>query len=213
MIVLDIETSGGNPLEHGIWQIGAIELEKPTNQFLEEAKIDDEDKISEEALKVIGKTEIELRNKSKQSQKELLNKFLEWMKSVDKKDLLCHNPQFDHSFLRDKFIKYFDKDFFWPDYHRAFDLHSIAQMKFFEINKKFLIKEDHSDMGLPNILKLCGLEDKRVKIKDGRIEKEGTPHNALEDCKLEGESFSRLMFGKNLFPEYAEFPVPTYLQK
>ncbi len=212
MIVLDIETSGGHPEKHGIWQIGAIELEKPTNQFLEEATIDDEDEISEEALKVIGKTEAELRDKRKQTQKNLLFAFLKWMGSVDKKDLLCHNPQFDQNFLRFKFMKYSNKDPFWPNYHRAFDLHSVAQAKFFEVNKKFLIKEDHSDMGLSNILKLCGLEDKRVKIKDGRIEKEGTPHNALEDCKLEGECFSRIIYGKNLFPEYIQFKIPDYLK-
>jgi len=53
-IVVDIETSGGSPLEHGIWQIGAIDL-NTMEEFLDESRIDNEDKVSEEALKIIGK--------------------------------------------------------------------------------------------------------------------------------------------------------------
>ena len=56
-------------------------------------------------------------------------------------------------------------------------------------------------MGLTNILKLCGMEDNRQA------------HNALEDCKLTGECFSRLIYGKNLFSEYIQFKIPLYLTK
>ena len=63
MIVVDIETSGLYPEKHGIWQIGALDFYNSQNVFLEEARIDDEDEISEEALKIIGKTKAELRNK------------------------------------------------------------------------------------------------------------------------------------------------------
>lgn len=213
MIVVDIETSGGYPTKHGIWQIGALEFENPKNQFLEEARIDSKDLAEEEAIKIHGKNERYLRDKNKQSQKQLIINFLKWWELTDQKDLICHNPQFDESFLRIKSLKYLKKDPFWPNYHRAFDLHSIAQMKFFDINKKFLIKEDHSDMSLSKILELCGLEDRRVSVKDGEITREGKPHNALEDAKLTAECFSRLIYGKNLFPEYAKFKIPEELRK
>lgn len=72
MIVLDIETSGIYPERHGIWQIGALELENPSNVFLEEGRIDDEDVVEEEAVKVHGKNEAYLRNSEKQSQRELI---------------------------------------------------------------------------------------------------------------------------------------------
>ena len=62
MIALDIETSGGNPVKYGIWQIGAIELENPKNIFLEEARIDEEDEVQKESLLIAGKTEKELRD-------------------------------------------------------------------------------------------------------------------------------------------------------
>ena len=71
MIVVDTERSGSIDVEkNGIWQIGAIEFENPSNTFFQEARIDDDDIITEEALKIIGKTETDLRNKNKQSQKE-----------------------------------------------------------------------------------------------------------------------------------------------
>jgi DNA polymerase III epsilon subunit-like protein len=212
-VVVDIECSGGNPNKNGIWQIGAIDL-NTKEEFLEEARIDDHDEINQEALIITGKTENELRNKNKQSQKELLNRFFEWLETRKMKNLLCHLPEFDQGFLRNKTLKYFGKDFFWPDYHRPFDLHTIAQTKFFELNGKFLTKEDNSsDMGLGHILKLCGIKDERKKLENGKITREGKPHNALEDAKLEAECFSRLMFGKNLFPEFAKFEIPTELRK
>jgi len=213
MIVLDIETSGGHPTENGIWQIGAIDL-NTMEEFLDESRIDDKDEIEVEALKVCGKTEEELRDSNKQSQKELLDKFFKWLETRKMKTLLCHLPEFDQGFLRCKARKYFGTDPFWPDSHRPFDLHTIAQVKFFEINGKFLTKEDNnSDMGLRNILKLCGIEDERRSVREGKILKEGKPHNALEDARLTAECFSRLVYRKNLFPEYTQFKIPEELIK
>ena len=60
MIVVDIEVPGLFPEEHGIYQIGAIDLNNPNNTFLEEARIDEEDKVLENALTIIGKTEEEV---------------------------------------------------------------------------------------------------------------------------------------------------------
>ena len=77
MIVLDIESSGLDTGKCGIWQIGAVELENPKNQFLEESRIDEKDEIDQEALKVNGQTEGGLRDKNKQSQKQLILNFID----------------------------------------------------------------------------------------------------------------------------------------
>ena len=105
MIVLDIETSGLNQVKCGIWQIGAIDLDT-MEEFLEEGKIDEEDEINETALQIIGKTEEELRDKNKQSQKQLLENFFEWIEKRKMKNFLCQNPQFDVAFLEIKARKY-----------------------------------------------------------------------------------------------------------
>ncbi len=209
MIVVDIETSGGfAPEKVGIWQIGAVELENPSNTFLEESRIDDSDIIEEDALKVIGKTEKELRDENKQSQKELLQHFFNWAEKIKPSNFICHNPQFDYGFLRIRANKYGLK---FPFPYKSFDLHSIAAAKYFEINKKFLIEEGESAMNLTNILSFCGLKDERIRLKDGKIVKEGKPHNGLEDAKLEAECFFRLVYGKNVFEEFKKFPIPKYL--
>ena len=210
MIVLDIETSGLNPEENGIWQIGAFEIENPDNYFLEEGRIDDNDKIGEGALLVTGKSREYFLEKNKQTQKNLLISFFEWCKNAKIKNCLCQNPQFDLGFITLKARKY---GLEVPFHHRAFDLHSIAQIKYYQIKEKFLIKEDHSDMNLPNILSFCGIKDERRHVGENKIIQEGKEHNALEDCKLTGECFSRIVFGRELFDEFKQFEIPVYLRK
>ena len=197
MIVMDLEMSGLNFLKCGIWQIGAIEFENPKNQFFDECRIDDEDITEKGALKVIGKTEAELRDKTKQSQKQLLEKFFEWCKKIEVKNFMCQNPQFDLGFLFIKSNKYNLK---FPCHHRAFDLHSIACLRHLQIKGKLLIGNGQSAMGLSNILKFCGMQDERKE------------HNAFEDAKLTAECLSRILNGNSLFEDYERFKLPEYLK-
>ena len=214
-IVLDLEMSGLDKIKCGIWQIGAIDLNNPSEFFLEESRIDDDDYVEEDALKVIGKSEEYLRNPAKQSQRELLEKFFEWMRKRPLRNVLCQNPQADIGFLEVRAKKYGLKK---TMQHRAFDLHSIAQAKYFYIYGEFLIREGkdttgwESNMNLTNVLKFCGIPDNRMILIDGKTVHEGKPHNALEDCKLTGECFYRLILGKNIFPEYSEFEIPKELK-
>ena len=93
------------------------------------------------------------------------------------------------------------KCFGFPDYHKIFDLHTLAQIIYYLKNNNFFMKEDHSDMGLTNTLEFCGMKDNRKA------------HNALEDAKLTAECFSRLVYGKSLFLEYAQFKISMELKK
>ena len=56
-VVLDIETSGLDKVNCGIWQIGAIDLDDTKEVFFESSSIDDDDIVEDGALRVIGKTE------------------------------------------------------------------------------------------------------------------------------------------------------------
>ena len=51
-IVLDLETSGIDKVKCGVWQIGAYDL-NTMEEFFDDARIDDEDKVEEGALKLI----------------------------------------------------------------------------------------------------------------------------------------------------------------
>lgn len=214
MIVVDLETSGLSITKSGIWQIGAVDLDT-MEEFLDEGRIDGDDIVSEGALRVTGKTEEELRDMKKQSQKELIEKFFTWISKRKIKNPICQLPQWDIGWLLARAEKYNLKT---PFHKRAFDLHSIAQTKYFQINNKFLIKEEnkkeiHSDMSLSEIIKFCGIEENRREMGGIEIIKDGKPHNALEDAKLTAECFYRLIYGKNLFPEYAKFEIPEVLRK
>ncbi len=197
MIVTDIETSGLYPEIHGIWQIGALDFYNPLNIFLQEGRIDDEDDISEGALKVIGKTESYLRDKSKQSQRQLIQNFFEWTKPIGMTTAITQNT-FDNERISFRARKYGIEN---PYHHRIYDLHSFASLKYQQINGKFVIKDGHSNMGLLNILEFCGMKDNRKA------------HNALEDCKLTAECFSRIVYGKSLLNEFLQYKIPEYLKK
>ncbi|OGJ13079.1 hypothetical protein A3K82_03500 [Candidatus Pacearchaeota archaeon RBG_19FT_COMBO_34_9] len=210
MIVVDTEFTSFDFNKGGLWQIGALELEKPSNQFLQEARLDDEDTAEKGALEVVGKTEEELRDKKRQSQKEMLNSFFRWIKDIRIKNLIFQG-QWDFGYILTKAGKY---GLEIPFHYRSFDLHSIAQARYMDIENKLLIEGDHSGMGLPKVLEFCGMPDSRRIIGDrGDVIKIGTAHNALEDAKLTGECFSRLIYGKNLFSEYSKYKIPKELAK
>lgn len=214
-VVLDIETSGLDRTRCGVWQIGAIDL-NTMEEFLQESRIDNDDFIESDALIVIGKTEEDLRDEQKISQRELLDNFYRWIEKKSMRNVLCQNPQFDVAVLEMRAKKYGIKK---TIQHRAFDLHTIAQAMHLKINGEFLIKSSkdggnfESDMNLTNVLKFCGLPDKRKQLMDGKVTQEGNPHNALEDCKLTAECFSRLLYGKNMFPEFKKYEVPEELKR
>ncbi len=196
MIVVDLETSGVDFVKCGIWQIGAIDLHTH-EEFFGECRIDKEDSVEQNALKVIGKTEKYLRFGNKENQKELLGRFFKWCKKSKIKNFMCENPNFDVSFLEIKSKKY---NLEFPFHHRAFDLHSIASLKYLEIHGKFSIKDSKSDFGLSSTIRFCGMKDTRKF------------HNALEDAKLTAECFSRIFFGKGMIREYEKFKIPEYLK-
>lgn len=212
MIVLDIESSG-LAYNCGIWQIGAIDLETK-EEFLEECRIDEDDEITEEALKVIGKTIEELKDSEKQSQKQMIEKYLEWIEKKKDRLIMGANVSWDISMIQFKVIKYGLRDNFAKIHgHRGYDLQTFAQEKYFEINGKYFVKDTGvNNMSLDNVLSFCGINIKRIHVVGGEVVEEGKPHDALEDCKLEGEALMRLKLGKNFFPEYSKFPIPEYLK-
>jgi DNA polymerase-3 subunit epsilon len=196
MIVVDIETSGLDSKNNGIWQIGAVDTDNPDRIFLEECRIDDDEQVEQEALDVCGVTEEQMRSKYKQSQKELLEKFFKWCIESGTRNFVCQNPQFDTSFLRFKASKH---KLIYPFHYRSYDLHSIASLKYKEVYGELPVKEGCSNMNLTNILFFCGMKDNRDK------------HNALEDAKLTAECFYRIVYCKTFLKEFEQYPLPGYL--
>ena len=208
MIVADLEITGFNPSLNSIWQIGAIRLEYPQDFFFGECRIDENEEIKKADEKIIGKTEKELKDPLKISERDLLKNFFKWVRKTKNKVLICHNTT-DYFFFVKKSQKYNLK---LPFHYRILDTHSIAAVKYYEIKRKFKIKKGYSGVGLRSILRFAGMKDTRVHVENGKVIKKGRMHNALEDARLTAEIFSRVAKGKPLLKEYSRFKMPDYLK-
>ena len=128
MIVIDLEMSGLDEVRCGIIEIGAVELENPKNQFFQNARIDEDEELvntegaSRTVTEVTGQTEEDMRDKTRQSQKELLSNFFEWIENIEEKIFVCQNYM-DISFLAKKAKKH-GLEFL---HFKFMDLHTIAQ--------------------------------------------------------------------------------------
>jgi len=209
MIVVDLEMSGMDYERCGIVEIGAIDTETK-EEFFEEARLGEgfmvinNDTAERTVLEVLGRTEEQLRTKDKQDEKNLLEHFFKWCQKTRVKNFICQHPHADIAFLEQR-ARINKLDFPFLSY-KAFDMHTIGQMKFLFLNGEFSFKdkagETQSSMSLGSILNLAGMKDNR-----------GNSHNALEDAKLTAEAFSRIVYGKGMLEEYNKFKIPDSLIK
>ncbi len=193
MIIVDVESSGIDSGKCSLLSVGAIDFDTPGRQFYEECRVFDGAHIEKEALNVNGFTEEQATDKNRQSDKELIEKFLKWVESVGEWTIAGQNPSFDRDFLMKTAHRYHLN---WPLAHRTLDLHSVAYMHMVKAKIEPPTTKNRSALNLDSITKYCGLDFERKK------------HNALEDTLLEAECFSRLMYNKKLLPEFEKFEIP-----
>lgn len=192
MIVADIEATGLDPHKHSILSIGAVDFENPERQFYGECRIWDGARIMPDAIAVNGFTEAECRDTQKHSLEELMQNFLHWIEQCEDKTLAGQNPSFDRDFLNDSFAR---AHIGWHFAYRTLDLNSMAYMDMVKRGVAVPTKNDRTDLSLDTILHYVGLPE------------EPKPHIGINGAKYEAEAFSRLLYGKNLLPEFAQYPV------
>ncbi len=192
MIVADIEATGLDTHKHSLLSIGAVELEHPERQFYGECRMWEGASIMTDAIAVNGFTKEECADPKKHSLSDLMNDFLHWIEQCDDKTLAGQNPSFDRDFLNNSFAR---SSIGWHFSYRTLDLNSMAYMDMTKRNISIPHKNDRADLSLNTILKYLGLPE------------EPSPHHGLNGAKYEAEAFSRLLYGKNLLPEFAQYPV------
>ena len=198
MIVLDIETTGLDPEIHGLLSIGAIDLQNPSESFYEECRIREGEKIDDNALDVNGFTLDECRDKNKQSTRDLIQHFDAWLATRSIKMIGgLHIGTFDVPFYNKKAIQVGIRTRL---HRRSIDLHSITYAKMQELGKVVPMTDGWSVMDTDFIHPFFFFF------------KEPKPHNALNGAKWEAESLFRLMYGKNLLPEFKRYAIPEYLK-
>jgi len=192
MIVADIEATGLDYRKHSLLSIGAVEFEHPEREFYGECRMWDGASIMTDAIAVNGFSEKECRDPQKHSLEELMEDFYHWVEQCEEKTLSGQNISFDRDFLNDSFSR---AHIGWRFSFRANDLQSMAYMDAVKRGLSIPQKNEHTDFSLDAILKYVGLPT------------EPKPHHALNGAKYEAEAFSRLLYEKNLLPEFVKYPI------
>ena len=192
MIVADIEASGLDPRKHSILSIGALEFEHPERQFYGECRMWEGASIMSDAIKVNGFTKEECVDPKKKSLNELMDDFLLWVEQCEDKTLAGKNPSFDRDFLNDSFAR---SHIGWHFAYRTLDLTSMVYMDMVKRGIPVPTKNNRAEISLGSLLVYLGLPE------------EPKPHNALNGAKYEAEAFSRILYSKNLLPEFTKYPI------
>lgn len=211
MIVVDVETTGLTPYEHGVCSIGAVVLEPSGwhhgEVFYRECRPRPEATVDPAALAVNGFTREDLADADKPPEGRAVQDFLKWaMRTTTDHTLAGHNPRFDLDFLRaalecgDDRSPYYN----WPLGWRIVDLHTLVYAAHVLLGRDVPLYRGTSALGLNKCLAFVGLP------------KEPDPHNALTGAKMEAEALSRLLWHKSLWSEFGEYefgeyPIPAML--
>ena len=196
MLVTDCEMTGLEPTLHSILSVGAVDLEHPERQLYEECRAWEGAKIEDEALAVNGFTREQVTDSAKQTEGELVHKFIAFSEGMADTTIAGQNVFTDLYFLQAAAKR--AGHTVWPFAHRIIDIHTLC---YGHMVKKGLTppidtEKRHSKLNLTAVLNYCGIPE------------EPKPHNALTGAKCNAEVISRLLWDKKLLPEFEQYPIP-----
>lgn len=199
MIILDIETTGLDIKKCGIVSIGAVDFNNTLESFYVECRIRDNSLVEAEALAINGFSVDGVRDESKMSEIEAIEKLVVWMKKSEDQTIGgLHVASYDLPMIREVALN-FGKDINLGK--RAVDLHSVCVAQLLKRGIALPLKNNVSSVNTDFIHPYCGLP------------KEPKPHNALTGAKFEAESMSRLVYGRGLLSEFSVYEIPSYLKQ
>lgn len=196
MLVIDVEASGTEAHKHSIVSLGALDLFNPSNRIYEECRVWDGAHIMDEALKVNGFTKEQVTDTKKQSEADLVHRFLDWSKDLKDRTLAGQNVSFDRDFVKYACERAGHTE--WPFAYRTIDTHTLcwAHMVNRGVQPPIDPKHRRSSLNLDAVLNYCGIPE------------EPDPHNALTGALSHAEVISRLLYGRKLLPEFEQFEIP-----
>lgn len=195
MIAIDIEASGTNYEKHSIISIGAVDFDDPTKRFYGECRVWEGSHFSEDTAEFLQMTREQFNDPSKQTEAELVEKFLRWADSIEDRTLLGQNVSFDRDFIKAACERIHHE---FPLAYRTVDTHSLAVMHHIKrgIPVPIDIEKHRSALNLDAILMYCGIPE------------EPKPHNALTGALSHTEVATRLLYGRKALPEFEQFEIP-----
>jgi DNA polymerase-3 subunit epsilon len=193
MIIVDTELTGLDQEKDSLVSIGALDLSNPENQFYGECKIWHGAHVNEDALAVNGFTKEQIVDENKQTDGELVKKFIEWSLTCKEHTLAGQNPYLDMQFIRNGAKRYHID---WNFAHRTIDQHTLCFMHMIKQGIVPPTDKNRTDLNSDKIMTYVG------------IPVEPHPHNALNGAKVAAEAISRLLFDKKLLPEFEKYEIP-----
>ncbi len=194
MIVVDVEASGTEAKKHSIVSVGALDLANPSYRMYEECHVWEGAHIMNEALAVNGFTKEQILDTNKQSEADLIHRFLRWAEPLEDRTLAGQNVSFDRDFLKAAAERAGHTD--WQFAYRTIDTHTLAWMHMIQRGITPPVRHKRSALDLDAIMVYCGIPE------------EPQPHNALTGAISHAEVISRLLYGRKLLPEFAQYPIP-----
>ncbi len=193
MIVVDVETSGIEPHVHSLLSIGAVDFNNPEERFYEECRMWDGAHLDPYALEINGFTKAQIHDSHKQSEGELITRFLSWIETKQEFTVAGQNPQVDMSFLQAAAHR-IHANFILAK--RIVDLHSIVYFHMISRGLELPKLHNHSGINSDFIMKYVG------------IPSEPKPHIGINGAMWEAEAFSRLFYKKPLLDQFKQYPIP-----
>ena len=196
MLILDVEASGVEAHKHSIVSLGALDFSNPTNRFYEECRVWDGAHIMDDALKVNGFTMEQITDTKKQTEADLVHRFLTWSQDLKDRTFTGQNVSFDRDFL--KYASQRAGHTEWPFAYRTVDTHTLCWMHMINRGMQPPVDPKHrrSALDLDAVLNYCGIPE------------EPNPHNALTGALSHAEVTSRLLYGRKLLPEFEQYAIP-----
>lgn len=198
MLIVDVEGSGTEHYKHSVLSVGALILEQPERRFYEECRAWDGAKIEDEALAVNGFSMEQATDPKKQSEAELIHKFIPWALQADDRTLAGQNVSYDRDMLKSAAERAGHTN--WPFAHRTIDTHTLCWMHMVKRGLTPPLDPEHkrSALNLDAVLNYCGIPE------------EPRPHNALTGALSHAEVISRLLYDKKLLPEFEQYEIPWH---
>lgn len=196
MLVTDCEMTGLEPTLHSIVSVGAVDLDNPSRQLYEECRVWDGAKIEDEALAVNGFSREQVMDSAKQTEGELVHKFIAFAQGMADTTIAGQNVFVDAAFLQNAAKRAGHTE--WNFAHRVIDIHSLCwgHMVKRGVTPPLDPDKHHSKLNLEAVARYCGMPE------------EPKPHNALTGAKYNAEVISRLLYDKKLLPEFEQYSIP-----
>lgn len=196
MLIVDGEMSGLEPTLHSIVSLGAVDLDHPERQLYEECRVWEGAKVEDEALEVNGFTLEQITDPAKQTEADVVHKFIAFAEGMADTTIGGQNVYMDSFFLEAAAKRAGHTA--WPFAHRIIDTHTLCYMHM--VKRGLTPPTDpakrHTSLNLDAVLNYCGIPE------------EPKPHNALTGAKSHAEVISRLLYDKKLLPEFDQYPIP-----